>query len=90
MKILTPKPIGNKVGNLISELIWRADRLLEHVREIDEKLSYHPISKVDTDITRGENSVIRDSSDNGYVTEPSFSPELEEIFMDKPDRKSVV
>ena len=86
MKILTPKPIGNKVDNLISELIWRADRLLEHVRKIDEILSYHPISKVDTDITPGENSVTCDISDNGYVTEPSFSPELEEIFIENPPR----
>ena len=86
MKILTPKPIGNKVGNLISELIWRADRLLDHVRKIDEILSHHPISKVDTDITPGENSVTCDSSDNSYVTEPSFSPELEEIFIENPPR----
>ena len=86
MKTLTPKPIGNKNDNLISKLIWRADCLLEHVRKIDEILSHQPISKVDTDITPGENSVTCDSSDNGYVTEPSFSPELEEIFMDKPPR----
>ena len=89
MKILTPKPIGDKVDNLISELIWRADRLLDHVRKIDEILSHHPISKVDTDITPGENSVTcdsSDSSDNSYVTEPSFSPELEEIFIENPPR----
>ena len=86
MKILTPKPIGNKVDNLISEIIWRADRLLDHVRKIDEILSHHPISKVDTDITPGENSVKCDSSDNSYVTEPSFSPELEEIFIENPPR----
>ena len=86
MKILTPKPIGNKVDNLISELIWRADRLLDHVRKIDEILSHDPISKVDTDITPGENSVTCDSSDNSYVTEPSFSPELEDIFIENPPR----
>ena len=86
MKILTPKPIGSKVDNLISELIWRADRLLDHVRKIDEILSHHPISKVDTNITPGENSVTCDSSDNSYVTEPSFSPELEEIFIENPPR----
>ena len=89
MKILTPKPIGNKVDNLISELIWRADCLLDHVRKIDEILSHHPISKVDTDITPGENSVTcdsRDNSDSSYVTKPSFSPELEEIFLENPPR----
>ena len=102
MKILTPKSLpGNKVDNLISELIWRADRLLEHVRKIDELLSNHPISKVETDVTPGENSVTCDSrdstdsycstvtcdsSDNSYVTEPSFSPELEEIFIETPPR----
>ena len=86
MKILTPKPIGSKVDNLISELIWRADRLLDHVRKIDEILSHHPISELDTDITPGENSVTCDSSDNSYVTEPSFSPELEEIFIENPPR----
>ena len=90
MKILTPKPVpGNKVDNLISELIWRTDRLIEHVRKIDEILSNHPISKVETDITPGENSVTcdsSDSSDSSYVTKPSFSPELEEIFIETPPR----
>ena len=87
MKILTPKPVaGNKVDNLISKLIWRTDCILEHVRKIDEILSNYSISKVETDITPGENSVTCDSSDNSYVTEPSFSPELEEIFIENPPR----
>ena len=86
MKILTPKPVpGNKVDNLISELIWRTDCLLEHIRKVDEILNNHPISKVETDITPGENSVTcdnGDSSDSSYVTEPSFSPKVEEIFIE--------
>ena len=95
MKILTPKPVpGNKVDNLISELICRVDSLLEHVRKIDEILSNHPISTVDTDVT-GDSSdggdsycstVTCDSSDNSYLTEPSFSPELEETFLENPPR----
>ena len=87
MKILTSKPVPrNKVDNLISELIWRTDHLLEHVRKIDEILNNHPLSKVETDITPGENSVTCDSSDSSYVTKPSFSPELEEIFIETPPR----
>ena len=88
MKILTPKP-GNKVDNLISELIWRTDRLLEHVKKIDEILGTHSLSKVESNITPSESSVtcdVSDSSKSSYVTEPSFSPELEEIFLDNPPR----
>ena len=90
MKILTPKPAtGNKVDNLISELIWRTDRLLEHVRKIDEILSNYSLSKVESDITPCENSVtcdISDSSNSSYVTKPSFSPEQEKIFIENPPR----
>ena len=50
MKILTPKP-GNRVDNLISELISRTDCLLEHVNKIDEILSNHSIRKVKSDKT---------------------------------------
>ena len=86
MKILTPKPVpGNKVDNLISELIFRVDSLLEHVRKIDEILSNHPISTVDTDITPGENSVICENSYSSYVTKPSFSPEFEEVLIEATD-----
>ena len=87
MKILTPKP-GNKVDNLISELIWRADRLLEHVKKIDEILGTHSLN-VESNITPSESSVTCDISDNSkssYVTEPLFSPELEEIFLENPPR----
>ena len=90
MKILTPKPVsGNKFHNLISELILRTDRLLEHVRKIDEILGNHSISKVESDITPSENSVtcdISDSSKSSYVTESSFSPKQEEIFIENPPR----
>ena len=56
MKILTPKP-ENKVDNLISELIWRADRLLEHVKKIDELLGTHSLSKVESNIIPSDSSV---------------------------------
>ena len=57
--------------------------------KIDEILSNHSISKVESDITPSENSVTCDISDiskSSYVTEPSFSPEQEEIFIENPPR----
>ena len=83
---MTLKPVpGNKVDNLISEQIFRVDSLLEHVRKIDEILSNHPTSTVDTDITPGESSVTCDNSDSSDVIKHSFSPELEEVLIEVTD-----